>query len=468
MSFLDALGRFFALDHQPEARTVNDAYPDLEQRIAALRGSARPWRPASVQDALGVPAIFRAASLIANLTGSLTMKGMRNEVELLPADRPLLIVRPDPNRTPRDFFRDTAWNLATYGEAWWYVSDRDRDGLARSLYNIPNPSEVNVHPDPRDPIRPIIEWRGLTTKTGTLRREDLRQLTFLPDRSGLRGVGPLQVCGAAASVSVEAQEWAANFYAVGGYPNILIKSSSPLGGGDDGWSNEDQDAAGIVSEAERLKMDWVSTAPNTPKVIDPEIEDVKLLEVPVAAAQMLDARNHQNGEAARMFGMPGSLLEYQQAGSSLTYQNLEGEFTKLVRGCLRPGYLEPIEQAMTDLLTRSTVARFDTEVIEAPDVKTRYEVYGLGISNGIITPEIAQSKEGYLPGDVENAPVPQPLFRPPVPVVRVDEPREVRCDGRRTFRRSGVTRLGPCNALLSETGPFVGTCRKCKKRYEAA
>ena len=441
------------------SHTLSLAYPSVEQQIASLRAGSRPLRSASVQTALGVPAIFRAASLIANLTGSLTMRVLHNQVELAPDRRPSIVKRPDPNRTPRDFFRDTAWNLAGYGEAWWFVSSRDRDNVAATLFNVPDPREVQVEDNERDPLRPHITWRGRSTRDGSLNRDDMRQLTFLPDSTGLRGIGPLQMCGVAATVSVEAQEWAANFFSVGGYPSIWIKTAGDLSGGADEWSTEEQTEEGINSEAERLKAEWIRTPPNTPKVTDEQVLDIKSLDVSIGQAQALEARNWQNGEAARMYGIPGSLLEFQQAGASLTYQNLEGEFTKLVRGCLRPGYLEPIEQAMSDLLTRANVARFDTEIIEAPDVKTRYEVYQIGIMSGVITPEIAQAKEGYRPGDVENAAVPQPSFRPPVPV-RLSG--EVRCDG------VHPDRPGRCNKLLSTAGAFIGQCPRCKKQYASA
>lgn len=451
----------------PQARTLDSFldHPGLTEQIAAAFGfNPRPWRVASVREALGVPAIFRAASLIANLTGSLSMRALKNEVQTSPQDRPAIIVRPDPNRTPRDFYRDTAWNLAKYGEAWWFVSGRDSDRVAKSLYNVPSPAEVQVERDPKDPIRPIITWRNRSTRDGTLRREDMRQLTFLLDDEGLRGLGPLQLCGAAVSVAVESQEWAANFFAAGGYPNIWIKAAGDLSGSPDGWSTEDQTDVGAESEIMRLKEQWISTAPNTPKITDEGIIDIKQFDVNAQGAQMLDARNANNGDAARMFGVPGSLLEFQQEGSSLTYQNLEGEFTKMVRGCLRPGYLEPIEQTMTDLLVRSIVSRFNTEPIENPDMKTRYEVYGLGIDKGIIDVAYAQAKEGLLPGDVENAPVPLPLAVPSIPLARADS-GEVRCDGLRTRRRGGIPYIAKCDKLLASNGVFVGHCSRCKKQY---
>lgn len=167
-------------------------------------------------------------------------------------------------------------------------------------------------------------------------------------------------------------------------------------------------------------------------------------------AQMLDARDHQNGDAARMFGIPGTLLEYQQAGSSITYQNLEGEFTKFVRGSLRIGYLEPIEQELSDLLSRTTVSRFKTEQLEAPDVKTRFEVYQLAMSvlGEVDGAQYARKGEGLAPGDVENAAVP---LAPPVTVPRVASlaMRDVRCPN--------------CKKLVVRAaGPIEGWCRHCK------
>ena len=89
---------------------------------------------------------------------------------------------------------------------------------------------------------------------------------------------------------------------------------------------------------------------------------------------MVETRRFNDGQAAVMFGIPGSLLEYSMPGSSLTYQNVEGEYTKFVRTCLQPNYLEPIEQEMSDLLTRSTTARFNTNEVTRADIKTRSEV----------------------------------------------------------------------------------------------
>lgn len=416
-------------------------YPGMTEQLLAVNGlTDRPWRYPAINEALGVPAVWRAVSLIANTVGRLNLEAYRNGEKMAQADAPRVIVRPDPLRNARSFFRDTSFYLATRGEAWWWVAARDTDNSALSLIVVP-PWEVEVIENQADRLRPRIKWLGRE-----MRREDMRQITFLPGTNG-RGVGPLQMCGASVSVSVESQEWAANFYSTGGYPSIYVQTSVEMD----------------ETEAAAFKAQWTASDPNTPKIGSPTIDKVQELGADVASAQMLEARKHQDGDAARMFGIPGALLEYAQSGTSLTYQNVESVWRQFQEGCLTPNYLEPIEQEMSDLLTRSTVARFNTKALLRADVLTRYQVHKIAIETGIYDAATAQQEEGYAPGDVEFAPVPfaQPSAYPAgVPATRT-APDPVRCDGTRV--RAGV--LQPCGKLLAEAGPFVGTCPRCRKEH---
>jgi HK97 family phage portal protein len=392
-----------------------DDYPPLDEQIRNIRRyrelSAR-YTP-SVDSALGVPAIFGAVNLIANIVGSLSMKAMRGEVEIPPEDRPRIIVRPDPFTIPREFYRMTAYNLASRGEAWWWIARRDNDGLPLSVLNV-NPAEVIVEEDPDDLLHPIVRWRDRTMENA-----DMRQLVYARDPGDLRGHGPLQKCGAAITVAVEAQEWAANLYGKG-VPSLIVKMNIPLGENPDTGANE----------AEEIHDLWMSKPDNEPRVLDNRFEDVKEFGINEQSGQMLESRNHQNVEVATMFGMDASFLNAAIQGSSVVYQNVGTEFEKFLRKCLRPNYLEVIEQTMSDLLARSTVARFNTDALTLADIKTRYEVYGTGIDKGIIDQDEARRFEGLAPGDVENASVP---FSPPqaipirLPVQMRTAPEDLRC-----------------------------------------
>lgn len=356
----------------------------LEGLVAALQGVARPrraWRPATTREALSIPAVFRAVALIANVGGSLSLKAYREGVELAAADRPRIVVRPNPFTTPRDFWRETFWSMAVYGEVFWWVAKRDGDGQALSILPV-SPLEVTVDEDPRDLRYPILKWRGQT-----MANADFVQIVTHKAIGSLRGEGPLQRCGAAISVSVEAQDWAANFYA-GGTSETTIKSAVPV---------SDTEAAAIKSK-------WAENPPNLPHVIGPTIDSVDQAGIDVAAAQALDARTYQVVETATQFGIPAKMLNAAVSGSDITYQNVGEEFDSLVRQCLLPDYLEPCEQALSDLLVRSTIARFNTDAYLRPDVRTRAEVYKT-LTDAGMTPAQAGPIVGF-DVDLENAPMP--------------------------------------------------------------
>lgn len=438
MSFLDSLKQFLALQPMSDVQTRSvEEFPDLESQLANLQRQPRPYRPASVQEALGVPAILRAVSLIAATTGSLSMEGFQRGARL--DDAPRLIQRPNPLTTPQVFYRDTAYYLASRGEAWWWVAVRDTDDTPLSLYPVP-PWEVTVAANSRNRLRPLIQWQGRT-----MRNEDMRHITYLPDTLGLRGVGPLQLCGAAASVAVESQEWAANFYA-GNLPSAIGETDLDLTEDD----LKEMDAQWLEKDKTNLPR-WMT---NGIKMKDFAIDPAK--------AQMTESREFQVGEAARMFGMPGPLLEYSAPGSSLTYQNNESVWREFQAGCLSPYYLEPIEQAMSDLLSRSIVARFNLEQLLRADSKTRWDIYKTmsEVLGPDVAAEIARRAEGLAPGNVDYAPVPFAVTSAIPSLLPPDiQPRTAQ----------GV-RCGRCNGLLAEyaTPPYRFTCRKCKAVTEDA
>jgi HK97 family phage portal protein len=412
MGFLDRVAQFFALEPLQQRDLARVDLP-LDMQLAGIRRDShpQPWRSATIREALGIPAVYRAVSLIASTVGSLQLEAYRNGVRM--SERPRLIVRPNPvlGVTPRDFFHDTAWSMATRGEAWWWIGKRDLDGQPLSLIQI-NPTEVRVTANDENPLRPTITWRNRD-----MPNEDMVQIVLNREPGDLRGAGPLQLCAAAVSVAVEAQEWAANFYAEGGFPNIVLES-------DYEFKSEE--------EPTMLKHKWTSNPPNTPQVLGGGFK-AKPIAPQGDGAQMLNARLHQNGEVALMFGVPGTMLEHGIEGGGVTYQNVETKWTDFLRSCLLPNYLYPIQAAMTDLLPRSTIAKFDVDDLERADSKTRFETHKLAIESGVYSEQEARVKEGLEPGDLETAPIP---FSPPqaiptrLPIARsLDNTEPIRCAG---------------------------------------
>lgn len=439
MSFLSSVGALFLEGIGPvdvAARHTTSEFPSFEEQMATIRNRTRlTFRAASVDEALGSPAIFGAVTLIANTVGALSMESFRNGDRMPQAEAPRLTQRPNPFSTPREFWRDTAFYLATRGEAWWWIAARDLDRNPLSLYPVP-PWEIIVEPNDRDRLRPTIRWGDRI-----IPNDDMRQLTYLPGRHG-RGVGPLQKCGAAVSISVEAEQWAANFFS-GSIPSMV------------GTTELDMTAAELTA----LDNQWLEKPPNLPRWLT---NNMKMSESPFnpQKAQLNESRQANVGDVARMFTLPGPLLEYQMSGSSLQYRNDETIWTDFVRRCLSPNYLEPIEQTMSDMLTRSTVGRFSTRQLMRASAKERMEVHNLAIPLGIYDAETAAREEGYTAGGTDFAPVPLAL---PQAI-----PSSLPPD--RVLGRAALTdlRCPKCSKLLGRvSGAAEVSCPRCRTMVAA-
>ncbi len=365
-------------------------HPGLTEQLLAAQGkTSRPWVPVSVDLALENTAILRAVSLLALVGSSLTLVAYRNGRRLPAEETPPIVKRPNPFTTYRDFVRDSIFNLACYGDLVWFHGARDVDKRVLSLVPLP-PAEVVVDWDDRRWEREYT-WRGVDVS------KSVSHVTWMQKPGAARGFGPLQSCGAALSVAYESDDWAARFFAEGGVPSIVLQAADIL----------------TDDEAETVRRQWLERASNTARVASGV--EAKPFGFNAREAQLSDVRQASVGDACRMFGIPGALEEYIAGGASLTYQNIGQVGTMLVRFTLAPGYLEPIEQAISDLLPRNMIARFEVDGLERADRKTRYETYKIGIETGILTPEMAQAEEGLAAGGVEFAPMPPNLAPVRVP-----------------------------------------------------
>ena len=437
MSFVTSLARLIVPEPDAVQVRTTGEYPALQEQISDIWARQRqysPWRTASVDEALGSPAIFGAVSLIANTIGTLSFEAFRNGVLMSQDTAPRLIQRPNPFSSLRVFLRDTAYYVATRGEAWWWIAKRDVDGSAMSLFPVP-PWEIVIEQNDRNRLFPTIRWGDRV-----MPNEDMRQITYLPGRNG-RGIGPLQKCGAAVSIAIESQEWAANFFAAS-VPSIIGSTEQEM----------------TSDELKLMDEQWNEKPPNMPRWLT---NGLTLSDSPFdpEKAQLNEARLANVGDAARMFNMPGALIEYQMGGSSLTYQNQEGIWSDFQRRCLNPHYIEPIEQEISDLLTRSTTARMNTKQLLRADAKTRMEVHKTAIEAGIYDAETAAREEGYLPGNVDYAPVP---FAPPQAIPSILPP-DVRT------RSLEELRCTKCGRLVGRVGgPAEIACSRCGTMVKAA
>jgi len=373
MSRLEKLWGFLTepLEQRTDPALNPDAYyPTIDEQLyARQRARAGSVPSASIGQAMGFPAIFRAVSLLSTVAASLQLREYFNGREVNPAAA--VVRRPNREWTYGSFVRDTVMYVAAWGESIWIVTERDAGDYASNLVPV-NPTGIQS------------EWDGIRHKWWTFTKDgkrrdynsrDVVHIPFIRDPSTGRGRGPLQMCGVASNVAVEADYWASRFF-VGSMPSLYLDSKVPLAGDD----------------PQTIKDKWLQDPPNVPKVgynLEPH-----QIGWNAENAQLTESRMYSRGEAALMFGIPGRMLEYSESGSSITYANVGDLATELVRLTLGPVYLEQIEQAFSDLRPRGTEVRFDVEGFERADVKTRYDIHEKAIALGIYTADDAAAKEG--------------------------------------------------------------------------
>jgi HK97 family phage portal protein len=362
-------------------------HPGLTEQLLEVQGlTSVSWTPPSIREALSIPAVFRAVSFISTVVGSLTMEAWRNAVLMDTA--PALVSRPGAFSTPRDFYRDTAWCLATRGEYIWWVADRDPDTNAARKFLLLPPQEVQVAWDRRFPLMRTYRWRNKDIPA-----MDIEHGTYVREPGQLRGSGPLQMCGAALSAGVEANAWAARFFSKGGAPSTHIHSDVSL--------NE--------TEATALRNKWLEREGNEVRVTSGPIQ-VEPHQIDPESAQLLQSRQQTAVDVATAFGMDAELLNAIASGASLTYQNVGQRFDNFVRSTLAPGYLEPIEHGISEHLPRTTVGRFSLTSFLRADIRTQADVYSTLRAAGVAEAEAA--KIAGLDSLVDTEPVPAPELLP--------------------------------------------------------
>lgn len=365
----------------PITRAIERA---VEQRIAAF----------TFGDALALPAVSRAIDLLCSQAAALSVAAYRDGVRLL--DQPRSVSRPTPwpEVRRRDFLYETVHSLLAGeprgGNAYWMTLARDDHGYPASLL-VADPAEIDVRWDELR-LRRRYRWRGQDV--------DARDVTHI--RIGARagdlfGHSPIYDSLSRLAIIGLAEQYAAGFFASGGLPEVVIRSGAQL---DENESIELRNQ--YIGDGERFPV----------RVVSGDLD----LDFPAAdpeRSQMAQTRASAATEVARLLGIPASLLMVETSGATITYTNPAGALTQLHRETLLPTYLDPIEQAWSDLVPGTQAVRFELNELLSADVVTRSQVQLAYVAAGVLTAEEVRSLEGWPTGrPIEQSPRYEPTARP--------------------------------------------------------
>jgi hypothetical protein len=280
--------------------------------------------------AMGIPAMRRGRQLIAGTLGTLPLQAQRDTGgQLVPVDSgttATLLAQLDPDTTPQWTLTWTLDDLMFGGIAWWRVLSRDSYGWPQAARRL-RPGQVTVQGE-----RAYID--GRPAELGELIRFDG------PDRG-------LLVEGREALRTCLLLEQAARRNATGLPPMDILR---PVEGAPDL----------TTTEVQELLDDWRALrAENGTGYLNRSLEHT-VVGFDARSAQLVEARQHQAVEVARMLNLDAQELN-APAATGMTYTNTEAKRRDLLDVSCAP-YMTAVTQrlSMPDITPRGQRVRLDT------------------------------------------------------------------------------------------------------------
>jgi len=369
------LGKLLKRQIQPSLVYTSSGYVDSLGRVG--RFFEGNWAGAYVDDktALGIPAIYRGVSLIADAIGALELCAYRNKREVIPT--PQILVRPVPTETRMETISAMAASLIIHGNYIAVLGDPGLNGYPESIYPV-SPDRVEVSREKGKIVYKIDEV--------TYDRSQIMHIKNFVMPGDLVGRGILAIAKQALGKEIAINEYASRYFDGGVNPTAVIKSQNP------DLSQEEADA---------LKTAWMAmySSRNRAPVVMNSSTDFEVLSSNAAESQLVEAQTAGLTEAANILGLPPYFLG--SPNSSRTYSNVEQENLQLIKWSIQP-IAERIEAAFSDLLVRGQVAKFKYESLLKTDTASRYAAYQTALSSGFLTVDEIREYENLDPMDHED------------------------------------------------------------------
>lgn len=364
------LGRLLKRQIQPSVVYTSSGYVDSLGRVG--RAFQANWSGTYVDTntALGVPAIYRGVTLIADAIGALGLHSYRNGRMVKPT--PQILIKPNPQETRIETISAMAASLILDGNYIAVLGERGANGLPEFFYPV------------------AIDRVNLTRVDGRIvyrideqvyDADDILHIKNFTLPGEFFGRGIVETQKQAIGKEIAINEYASRYFDGGVNPTAVIKSGNP------DLTQEEADA---------LKTAWLSmySGRNRQPAVLNSTTDFEILSSNAQESQLIEAQIQGLTEAANILGLPAYYLG--APNSSRTYANVEQENLQLVRWSIQP-IAERIEQALSELLVRGQTAKFNYDTLLRTDTLSRYQAHAVGLTNGFLTVDEVRDMENRDP-----------------------------------------------------------------------
>jgi len=351
----------------------------LDEATGGRRGvGGRAGRAVGWSGALSIPAVWSAVRLRANVIASLPVQVYRDRDGL--PQRITGNAVPSVLGMPSAAFDMTSWLAASQlsldlrGNAYGRIVARDegRTWLPTQI-ELVHPDDVTVT-ERRDgtieyrfagkPVDPFEVWHERCNE----------------QPGSVVGMSPITAAAHALGITLRAEDYGGAFYDEAMTASGLLSSEAPID------ETQARIAKARVLAAQQGREPLVLGGNWTYKPLSISPTDAAYLEV-LARGDV---------DAARLFDVPGEMIEANTSGSSITYANREQRVQDLLAFRLGPAIARR-ERALSRLTVRGQYVKLNTASLLRADLTTRYQSYERGLRNGFLALEEVRALEDREP-----------------------------------------------------------------------
>ena len=371
----------------PETRDLDASLFNLGLEDKNKTSSGKAVDPSS---AIQSATVYSCVSVIADSIATMPVKTFRKtqdhrEPTTAPQFLDAINGMPNPETDLFTWIHRTINSLCLYGNSFWLITARDRNGFPSEVYNL-HPDDVQIE---RKNGKAIYIYNGkenFTRYTVFNPAGEIIHIKNFEQGSDL-GLSPIEAGSEAIGNALAQDEFAGKFFSNGAVLSGVIEMNS----------TPTEEQLRIFKQSFNRKHQGSKQAHNIG--ILTEGASWKPLALNHEQMQFLQSRKYTKSEICGLFRVPaymiGDLSETTKLGSSIEEQNrIFYELTLLP-------YINRVETALTMMLPRNQFARIDVSGLLRANIKARYESYNLGRNAGFLSVNEIRAKEDLPPVDSE-------------------------------------------------------------------
>ena len=369
-----------------ETRDIDASLFNLGLEDKTKTSSGQAVDPSS---AIQSATVYACISLISDSIATMPVKTFRKTKDHREPTTPPTFLdsingMPNPETDGFTWMHRTINSLALYGNSYWLITARDRNGFPSEVFNL-HPDDVKISRKNGKAIYRFNEENFTRYTTFNPSGEIIHIKNF--EQGSDLGLSPIEAGSEAIGSALAQDEFAGSFFKNGAVLSGVIEMDS----------TPTEEQLRIFKQSFNRKHQGSKRSHNIG--ILTEGSKWRPLALDHEQMQFLQSRKYTKSDICGLFRVPayliGDLSETTKLGSSIEEQNRV--FYELT---LLP-YINRVETALTMMLPRNQFARIDVSGLLRANIKARYESYNLGRNAGFLSVNEIRAKEDLPPVDSE-------------------------------------------------------------------